>query len=138
MGKYTHPGYPTFDFHIHNSSTALSRSFSAPVTSYSDSTPRLVTPFPTAFFGDGGYMVLTHFSHNVFNATLFYPNYDSKNVSDVFDLPVNMGPVTAEFVTGEEAGVGFFGGFWGEEVERPAGAPANTVKERAEVWFNRI
>lgn len=82
-------------------------------------------------------MVLSHYSHNVFNATMYYPTSDAKNASDVFHLRVSMGPVTAKFVTGEGAGVGLFGGFWGEEVERPAGAPANTVKERAEVWFDR-
>ncbi|KZV89612.1 beta-lactamase/transpeptidase-like protein [Exidia glandulosa HHB12029] len=87
-------------------------------------------------FGEGATMVLAHYDANVFNATLsvFQPSVDGSELT-----LRSVAPVRAEFgvsISGVR-GLAFNGGLWVAQggIADPVG---NTVKERAEVWFDKV
>ena len=87
---------------------------------------------------------LSHFSGNLFNVTVMWNNAQVRSDEGLGkegsggDVLIGLDQhFEVEWVSGEEEGLAFKGGFWGME-GKEAKSPTGEGKESAEVWFAKI
>jgi len=93
--------------------------------------------------GSSTHLRLSHFSQNIFNVSVIISNAEDRELEGfgekgaggdvIFGLDQNF---EVEWVTGEEEGLAFRGGFWGKG--KNANSPVGQGKESAEVWFAKV
>ncbi|KAF9471387.1 beta-lactamase/transpeptidase-like protein [Pholiota conissans] len=110
------------------------------ITTLDFSAPSFIIPWKRTF---ATHIRLTHFSGNVFNATILWSNADVRareGFSQDGDLLIGFDEhFEVEWVNGEgeEEGLAFKGGFWGKE-GLDSRSPTGKGKESAEVWFAKL
>ncbi|KAJ7909480.1 beta-lactamase/transpeptidase-like protein [Mycena leptocephala] len=142
-GKYRDPGYGTLELclvspHkaaiISDSCRLLLRHKHNPSNILNPKIPTFLTKWPT--FGLT-HASLTHFEHNMFNVSGFNSIPTRNSTDKPFWVQTQTDPtLVAEFSYNRTLGIAL-GGLWGAGagVHSPEG---DTVKERAEVWFEKI
>lgn len=102
------------------------------------SIPTYIIPWKRTFVT---HLRLSHFSGNLFNATVLWSNADTREQEgrgtreSGGDLLIGFDErFEVEWVHGEKEGLAFKGGFWGKE-GLDSRSPEGIEKESAEVWF---
>ncbi|KAJ7185375.1 beta-lactamase/transpeptidase-like protein [Mycena filopes] len=147
-GIYRHPAYGTLEL-CHMPESAITPPSSESCRRLLDEIPTTlpdvldpqIPTFVARWRGtDVTHLSLAHFEHNLFNASAFYsvPQHNSSAGYNWVTALTDPGLVTEFSFSNEDDSIGVgFRGIWGAGagVPSPSGA---TVKDRAEVWFEKI
>ncbi|CAA7271158.1 unnamed protein product [Cyclocybe aegerita] len=102
------------------------------------SIPTYIIPWKRTF---ATHLRLAHFDENLFNVTILWSNAEvreKERYGSGGDLLIGLDQhFEVEWVSGENEGLAFKGGFWGKE-GLDSKSPGGEGKESAEVWFEKV
>lgn len=150
IGSYSHPAYGRYEIcpppssslsiHCAESDSHWSEVIKANASTFTSSVGPVLGAAITA--GGANFMTLTHLKEDVFAASFFdiYISPPGASTAPVVVVPQFDRAPNVEFSVGSYAeveGFAFTGGAWGQGAGVPS-PKGRTVKERAEVWFERL